>query len=792
MKKTILFFGSLFLMLAAMAQVPSINMVTLATGYSSPVDIKNCGDNRLFIVEQAGYIRILNKNGTKQAAPFLNIDALVNSTGNEQGLLSLAFSPNYKEDGYFYVNYINGSGSGSTRISRFSVMANDSTRADSTSEQILLTFTHPYTNHKGATLMFGKDGYLYSTQGDGGSGGDPQGNGQNKNTYLGKILRIDVSNPGAYTIPADNPFVGQPNVKEEIWAYGVRNPWRCSFDRITGDMWIGDVGQDAYEEIDFQSANSAGGENYGWRCREGLHAYNSSGCAGLTFVDPIFETPQTGTICSVTGGYVYRGAQYSKLFGLYLHSDFCNGRIWSTRNLGNNTFDTDSPAVAVNGTTGFLTNNIGTFGEDNLGELYIAGRANGRIYRLTETSNCNPVAFISLQDTITGCSPVKVSALQGDTLSYEWYNSNGVINGATAYQYAAAQSGWYKVRVSKTQNAACQSMSDSVYVQLTDTTAITTGTGVTTFCKNSSPVVLNNYLQPAGGTYSGTAVSNNTFNPALSNGASTNVIYTYTNQFECVSHGSLTLQVNDTTVLTKNSLDSVFCSNSPAISLTGFYNLTGSYSGSGVANDDSTFNPASAGAGIANISFLHQNQDGCQSTANFNLLVQDLTTLTKNVTDSTYCTDDAAFSLAGFISPAGGSFSGTGVSGNNFTPAAATFGSNTVYYEYTNVNNCTSRDSFTITVAECLGIENVSNGVSFSIFPNPNKGNFNLSVNIATAGQTELVITDAVGKICYTKNMNLPGGKSVIPVEISQLAKGMYTIQLKGHFGKEVKSLVIE
>lgn len=794
MKKSILFLGSIFLVLVAVAQVPSINMVTLATGYSSPVDIKNCGDNRLFIAEQAGYIRILYKDGTKQTTPFLNIDPLVNSAGNEQGLLSLAFSPNYKQDGYFYVNYINGTGNGSTRISRFSVMANDSTQADPNSEKILLTFSHPYTNHKGATLMFGQDGYLYDTQGDGGSGGDPQGNGQNKNTYLGKILRIDVSNPDTtYTIPADNPFVGQPNVKEEIWAYGVRNPWRCSFDRIAGDMWIGDVGQDAYEEVDFQSVTSAGGENYGWRCREGLHAYNSSGCAGLTFVDPIFEMPQSGTTnCSITGGYVYRGAQYSNLFGLYLHSDFCSGRIWSTRNLGNNTFDTDSPTVYVNGTQSFLTNNIGTFGQDNLGELYIGGRANGRIYRITETTNCNPVAFISLQDTITGCSPVTVSALKGDTLSYEWYNSNGAISGATAYQYAAAQSGWYKVRVSKTQNAGCQSMSDSVYVQLTDTTVITPGTGITTFCKNSQPVVLNGYLQPAGGNYTGTATTNNTFNPALSTGTNTNVVYTYTNQFECVSHGSVTLQVNDTTALSKNPLDSVFCANSPAISLSGFYSVAGAYSGNGVANDDSTFNPASAGSGVATINFVHENQDGCQSAGRFTLLVQDVTALTKNVTDSTYCTDAAAFSLAGFISPTGGTFSGTGVSGINFDPATANFGSNTVYYEYTNVNNCTSRDSFTLNVTECLGIKQESDAISFNLFPNPNKGSFNLHTNVTTGQQADLVVTDAVGKICYSRNVNLQSGQRIIPVEISQLARGIYTVQLKGTFGIAVQSLVVE
>src|ERR1043165_1009941 len=425
MKKVSTLVVAVLILQALQAQVPSLNLVQIATGFTSPVDIQTCGDNRLFIVEQAGRIRIMSKSGVINATPFLDISSRVQSSGNEQGLLGLAFSPNFKQDGYFYVNYINGSSAGSTRISRFQVNPTDSNLALANSEVILLTFTQPYTNHNGGQVSFGPDGYLYDWQGDGGSGSDPQGNGQNKNTYLGKILRLDVSNHDTtFTIPPTNPFVGQANTQWAIWAYGVRNPWRNSFDRITNDLWIGDVGQDAYEEIDFQPASSTGGENYGWRCREGFHACpncNTSGCpASTSFVDPIYEVPQANTsVCSITGGYVYRGTQYSRMWGLYFHSDFCTGRIWSIRNLGNNTFDADSPAVAVNGTTGFLTNNVGTFGQDNNGELYIAGRSNGRIYHITERIDCNPVAFISLQDTLTGCIPVTVSALRGDTLRSE-------------------------------------------------------------------------------------------------------------------------------------------------------------------------------------------------------------------------------------------------------------------------------------------------------------------------------------------------------------------------------------
>ncbi len=777
----------------SIAQVPGINMVQFATGYDSPVDIKSCGDNRLFIVEQDGYIHILYKDGTKQTTPFLNIDALVNSSGNEQGLLSLAFSPSYKQDGYFYVNYIYGSGSGSTRISRFSVMANDSTQADPGSEEVLLTFTQPYTNHKGATLMFGKDGYLYDSQGDGGSGGDPQGNGQNKNSFLGKMLRLDVSNPDTtYTVPSTNPFVGQANTKPEIWAYGLRNPWRCSFDRLTGDMWIGDVGQDAYEEIDFQSVNSAGGENYGWRCREGLHPYNTTGCPSTGFTDPIFETAQVGTICSITGGYVYRGAQYSKLFGLYLHSDFCNGRIWSTKNLGNNTFDTDSPLVYVNGVSTFLTNNIGTFGQDDLGELYIAGRANGRIYRLTETTNCNPVAFISLKDTIEGCNPVTVSALRGDSLSYQWYDVNGVIGGTASYQYAAQQSGWYRVKVSKTLNAGCEAMSDSVYVLVRDTTAITSGTGSQVFCENASPVTLGSYLNPTGGVYSGAGVSNNVFTPSLQPAGTQLIQYVYSNQYGCVSHSEVLMQVNDTTALVKNNLDSVYCITDGAFSLNGFYNFPGTFSGNGMANDDSTFSPASAGVGLTPVQYSFTDIDGCQSTSAFNLEVGDKTPITKTIPTVDYCDDAAAFDISSFVSPTGGVFSGSSVTGTMFNPAAASAGTHMINYSYTNNYGCVSEDSFGLNVVVCSGISELKDEFSFTIFPNPSKGNFNLNVQVTSTQQAELLVTDAVGKVCYRKNQLLEPGKPVMAVELPALAKGNYTVQLKTGKGSAVKSLVIE
>ncbi|MBP6730612.1 MAG: PQQ-dependent sugar dehydrogenase [Chitinophagales bacterium] len=795
MRKNCLLLVLIVSTLCLTAQVASINLVQIANGYSSPVDIKNCGDDRLFIVEQAGYIYILNKNGTKQTTPFLNIQGRVNSAGNEQGLLSLAFSPNYKQDGFFYVNYINGAGAGSTRISRFSVLANDSTQADPNSEVVLLTFTQPYTNHNGATLMFGKDGYLYDSQGDGGSGGDPQGYAQNKNTLLGKMLRLDVSNPDTtYTIPPNNPFVGQANSRGEIWAYGLRNPWRCSFDRVTGDMWMGDVGQDNYEEVDFQSAASAGGENYGWRCREGLHVCPNcitTGCASTGFIDPVFEYGQVNGNCSMTGGYVYRGAQYAKLFGSYINSDFCSGRFWATHNNGNNTFYTDSPLVYVNGVQTFPTNNVGSFGEDNNGELYMVGRANGRIYRLTETSDCKPAAFISFADTITGCQQVTIAALRGDTLSYQWYSSSGSISAATSYQYAATQSGWYKVKVSKAR-VGCEAFSDSVYVVVKDSTAITASQGQLAFCRNDEAVSLNSYLLPSGGTFIGDGITNNMFYPALSLSSNPSVQYSYVNNEGCVSKGYFQLQVNDTTALQKNPLDSVYCISSSPFSLSGFYNVSGQYSGNGVSNNDTIFNPVSAGLGNAPVSFLFENNSGCISNASFTLEVVGPNSLIKNVTDSIACDNEGLVSLSAFIAPAGGVYSGIGVNGQNFDPSVAPLGSNKIYYAYTNQAGCVSQDSFALQVENCTGINFVTANSVFRVYPNPASKGIYLDINVARRQLSEVTISSAVGTICYKDKLLLQTGQQVSFIDISKFAKGVYAVRLQGEQGASIQTIVVE
>ncbi|MBN8683316.1 MAG: PQQ-dependent sugar dehydrogenase [Chitinophagales bacterium] len=371
-------FVLLFFPFALSAQA-KLRLVDFASGFQRPVDITHCGDSRLFIVEQRGIIRIVDSNGVKQTAPFLDIDASVNSTGNEQGLLGLAFHPNYAQNGWFFVHYTQNSG-GDTRVSRFSVSANDPGLADPNSELVILEADQPYSNHNGGSLKFGPDGYLYIGIGDGGSAGDPQANGQKKNTLLSKILRIDVNNSSAttpYVVPADNPFVADPAYRPEIWTTGLRNPWRISFDRLTGDLWIGDVGQNAREEIDFQPAG-VGGLNYGWRCYEGTKTYNTNGCASASSYDgPAFEYNNPSVGCSVTGGFVYRGTQYPNFYGQYLFADYCSGRWWATVRNANGTFSTNQ--IATLGVYEYSS-----FGENSKGELFVALLSAGKIQRITD------------------------------------------------------------------------------------------------------------------------------------------------------------------------------------------------------------------------------------------------------------------------------------------------------------------------------------------------------------------------------------------------------------------------
>ena len=347
-----------------------------ASGFNRPVNIKHANDDRLFVMEQDGIIKILNANGTVESTNFLDIDFLVGSSGNEQGLLGLAFHPNYNVNGYFFVYYTNNAGD--TVISRFSRIGTNPEIADPNSELVILTFSQPFSNHNGGELQFGPDGYLYISSGDGGSGGDPLNNSQNLNSLLGKILRIDINNATAsspYNIPSDNPFLGSTTAREEIWAYGLRNAWKFSFDTVTDALWIADVGQNTTEEIN-RVSTTVSGLNYGWRCYEGNNVYNTSGCpSNNTLTFPIYSYSHTGGRCSITGGYVYRGALYPNLIGKYFFADVCTQEIgYLTQDNGNWT-----PTFQL------FSGNFVAFGEDINGELYSASLG-GDIFKITDTT----------------------------------------------------------------------------------------------------------------------------------------------------------------------------------------------------------------------------------------------------------------------------------------------------------------------------------------------------------------------------------------------------------------------
>jgi glucose/arabinose dehydrogenase len=350
---------------------PKIALVPRFSGLAAPVGVTHAGDNtgKLYVVERAGRIRLID-NGTLLPTPFLDISTSVLS-GGEQGLLGLAFPPGYATTGRFYVNYTRVP-DGNTVIARYQRTANPNV-ADPASDNILLTIPQPFANHNGGQLAFGPDGFLYIGLGDGGSGGDPQNNAQNDNSLLGKILRIDVeSGVSPYAIPPTNPFVSTAGARGEIWAIGLRNPWRFSFDRLTGDLYIADVGQSSFEEVNFQPATSPGGENYGWRIMEGSHCFGDPACSSAGLILPVAEYDH-GQGCSITGGFVYRGQAYPRIQGVYIYADFCSGRFWGLKN--DNTVWRNELLLAE-------PHSISSFGEDEAGNLYATDLGAGIVYEI--------------------------------------------------------------------------------------------------------------------------------------------------------------------------------------------------------------------------------------------------------------------------------------------------------------------------------------------------------------------------------------------------------------------------
>jgi hypothetical protein len=333
------------------------------------------GDStRIFVVQQNGIIRVMRRD-TLLVAQFLNVASLIAFVG-ERGLLSMAFDPAYATNRAFYIDYTDKNGN--INLVRYRTQAANPNVADPASAEILLTIPHStYPNHNGGLLLFGPDGYLYMGTGDGGSGGDPNGNGQDSTTLLGKILRLDVSGASPYTIPPTNPFAGRPPAAPEVWAYGLRNPWRFSFDRLTHDLYIGDVGQNALEEVDFAPASSGGGENYGWNTMEGLQCYKpSTGCSMSGLVLPVYDYGHSNGDCSVTGGYVYRGTAAPSLVGRYFFAEYCGGWVRSLKIQSGMATDVRDHATDFGSLPG-----VTSFGEDARGELYITLQS-GEVYRI--------------------------------------------------------------------------------------------------------------------------------------------------------------------------------------------------------------------------------------------------------------------------------------------------------------------------------------------------------------------------------------------------------------------------
>lgn len=345
----------------------------VAAGLSFPLYLTAPpGDARLFILEKTGAIRVV-KDGALLPTPFLDLSARV-SGGPEQGLLGLAFDPAYASNGRFVVHYTDVSGN--TTVSSYRVSAGDPDRADASSEAILLTVEQPFPNHNGGQILFGPDGMLYIGLGDGGGGGDPGGRGQSLADLLGDILRVDVGSGTGYTVPADNPFVQQTGARPEVWSYGLRNPWRFSFDAATGDLYIADVGESAWEEVDVvtPAAGAARGANFGWNVMEGRHCYASTSCDTTQFTLPVLEYSHASG-CSITGGYVYRGAAIPALQGHYFYADYCSGWVRSFRLQDGQAVDQFQwPTLAPGGA-------VPSFGQDAAGELYVMN-AGGQVFRI--------------------------------------------------------------------------------------------------------------------------------------------------------------------------------------------------------------------------------------------------------------------------------------------------------------------------------------------------------------------------------------------------------------------------
>lgn len=527
--KHLLLSAFVFTLGLATAQTPSLRLDLVKSGLGNISDIGNCGDELLYVVDQRGIIRSFNPYDA-QSVPkrLLDISSKV-KFGGEEGLLGLAFDPNYIQTGRFYVYYVNLSGN--LTISRFITNLAEPDSVDPSGEQVILNINHPgNTNHNGGCLRFGSDGYLYIGTGDGGGSGDPQNNAQNKNSMLGKMLRINVNEENPYSIPADNPFASGNAGLPEIWSYGLRNPWRFSFDRLSGDLWIADVGQNRFEEVNFRPAGSQGGENYGWKCYEGSASYSSCDVENHTL--PVFEYEHNGGACSITGGYVYRGLLYDDLYGRYFAADYCRGEIWSI------TKDEESTFTAVSHGIINQLSNFTTFGEDSYGELYIA-RQNGQLYRIgSQTGKPRVVITAGNNEVLCAGDSVLLQAPFHPKFNYQWRLNNSDIDETSPWFYAN-EGGNYSVIVSVDGESI---ESNSIEVQYAGEPDFVLENQQEVYCIAPIPVTLN--FLPSGGTISGPGISGNQFYTFDLEPGQIEILYTYVDSNQCEFTAGFILDVD--------------------------------------------------------------------------------------------------------------------------------------------------------------------------------------------------------------------------------------------------------
>jgi glucose/arabinose dehydrogenase len=608
------FFYIFFLLTLSFSQANTQEMAleAFSPGFSLPVDISHAGDDRLFITEKAGIVRIVFPDGSKATSPFLDIKDRVNSAASERGLLGLCFHPDYKINGYLFVNYTNLSGA--TTISRFTVTGNPNV-ADPSSEKIILIINQPFNNHNAGDLEFGQDGNLYIGMGDGGSGGDPGNRSQDPKNLLGKMLRIDVNTDQPYLIPSDNPWATNADTLPEIWAFGLRNPWRFSFDRLTGDLWIGDVGQNKWEEINYTKKGTPA-INYGWRCYEGDDVFNSQGCKDVSFyTPPVFSYRNPTLGCSVTGGFVYRGSRASRYQGQYIFSDYCSGKFWVVQPGETSPFTGKEIADLTN-------NQYVSFGEDVNGNLYVAAISNGTIFKFTDPKcsylespslattvpvtcrdNCDgSIVFSGLGSgttyfwntgstdsivynlcpgnytvTITdsqGCvktfsrtldNPTELtvsvtrngsllSAGANEDVTFQWYKNNEIITGATSSSYEATTPGSYNV--SGTNERSCSAFSESVVIpDCTYLLADSLGIIVPPTCYDSCNAAIQIQSPGAGVSYLWT---NGQVSGGISGLCSGMYTVTLTDTLGCVSIRSFTIDTVEQLTVNLNIAENYF------------------------------------------------------------------------------------------------------------------------------------------------------------------------------------------------------------------------------------------